>query len=317
VRPTVNPAPVTPPVTPPTTNPVDTHVEGPPTVAVGAEEGGGFGRPVETEPATEDPMTEDPATTPDAAPASTDPFTASMPAEDPELAAAAAPDDPFFVEPTLRKFGYEYDPDAASSLAMTETTPATTPAPEPAGRPLTDEEKTEVNAALLEIREMLINRDVPQAEQRIAQLAPKFEVSQASEKIEAVRLLTQKVREFWVAVIRGSMKTTTGVPLDYAGTSFSLVEATPQAIVVRFAGENKRWVPVALPGGLAKFFAEAALNDGSGNSEIVIGTIYALENGGEKADQAREYWERAASDGEEEAVQKLLPLLAVEGWSVQ
>lgn len=308
----VRPA-VKPPVVPATaTDPVDTHTAGPATIAVGAEEGGGFGRPMETEPATEEP-----ATTPAAAPASTDPFTATMPDEDPELAASAAADDPFFVEPTLRKFGYEYDPDAAVSLAMAETVPSTTPASEPTGRPLTDDEKTELNEALSEIREMLVQRQVPQAEQRIAEIAPKFEGSQASEKIEAVRLLTQKFREFWVAVIRGSMKTTTGVPLDYAGTPFSLVEATPQLIVVRFAGENKRWAPVALPGGLAKYFAEAALNDGGANSEIVIGTIYALENGGAKADQAREYWQRAASAGEEELVQKLLPLLAVEGWSVQ
>jgi hypothetical protein len=313
VRPAVNSA----PVPPKTTTPVDTHVDGPPTVAVGAEEGGGFNRPMETEPATEDPATM-PATapTPATAPASTDPFTAPMPQADPELAAAAAPDDPFFVEPTLRKFGYEYDPEAVS-LAMAETTPATTPAPEAMGRPLTDEEKTEVNEALSEIREMLVQRQVPQAERRIAALAPKFEGSQASDKIEAVRLLTQKFREFWVAVLVGSAKTTTGVPLDYEGTSFSLVEATPQLVVVRVAGENKRWAPVALPGGLAKFFAEAALDDGSANSEIVIGTIYALENGGVKADQARDYWERAAAAGEEETVQKLLPLLALEGWSVQ
>lgn len=310
VRPVGNPV-QNPPKTP---DPVDTHTEGPATVAVGAEDGGGFARPVEAAPAMDDP-----ATSPAPAPTSADPFVAAMPQADPELAASAAPDDPFFVEPTLRKFGYEYDPDAAVSVAMTpDTTPGTTEsAPEPTGRPLSDDEKQELNAALSEIREMLVQRQVPQAEQRIAELAPQFEGSQASEKIEAVRLLTQKFREFWVAVVTGSMKTTTGVPLDYAGTPFSLVEASPQLIVVRFAGENKRWAPVALPGGLAKYFAEASLDDDSANAQVVIGTIYALENGGVKADQAREYWGRAASAGEEETVQKLLPLLAVEGWSVQ
>ncbi|HEV7281100.1 MAG TPA: hypothetical protein VGN57_12925 [Pirellulaceae bacterium] len=312
--PGANPA----PVPPKNTEPVVSEATGPATIAVGAEDGGGFGRPVEADPAMQDPMSEDPAMA-TTRPGATDPFASAAPATDPELAASAAPDDPFFVEPTLKKFGYAYDADAA--VAVMETT-STTSGPmstgaTPSGRELTDEEKAEVNAELAEVRQMLIVREVPQAEQKIAALLQKFEGTQAEEKIEAIQLLTQKFRAFWVAVLTGSQKTTTGVPLDYSGTSFSLVEATPQMIVVRFAGENKRWAPVALPGGLAKFFAEAALTDGSANSQIVIGTIYALENGGAKADQAREYWERAASSGEEETVQKLLPLLEEKGWSVQ
>ncbi len=184
---------------------------------------------------------------------------------------------------------------ATSSSSAPSANVSAAPTPEPVPPPTTQELKELTRlaqTALAALRE----RNLDEADELLSKAKAAAKLDEHKEKIEHLKQLAYYTREFWRAVEEGLKGLTAGQQLTVADTVIGVVEASPNHLVIRVAGQNRRYPKRDIPGGLAMALANQWLNENDAATRIVKGAIYAVEKKSDPA-KARELWQEASTMG--------------------
>ena len=181
------------------------------------------------------------------------------------------------------------------------------PAPKP---PVVD------RATLIKLRQLLADartklgeRNVPQAQQLIAEAGKLATTPELQEVVHRNETLAKYVEEFWGAVrdaIKGLNPTD---EIDVGTSKVVLVAKEPdgRGLTIHVAGQNRQFTLQKLPNGLAIALAERWLDPKKPENKVFIGAFYAVDPKTDH-DDAKRIWNEAATAGVD-AVNDLLPLL--------
>lgn len=188
------------------------------------------------------------------------------------------------------------EPPAPAAPAATSA-PMPQPAPEPTPPPMpTPAERKELTRLAQTARLALGERNLDEADAMIAQALELARLPEHQQKLEALKQLAYYTREFWRAVDE-SLKGLSAVgELAINDTIISIVEARPNHLVIKVAGQVRRYSRNDMPGGLAMAVANHWLNQDEPATRAVKGALYAVEKKGDPG-KARELWQEAAQMG--------------------
>jgi hypothetical protein len=183
----------------------------------------------------------------------------------------------------------------------TVTTPEPDPEPSPASAPEaptppTARELEELTKLAQTARTALEERNLDEADELIAKAEPLARLPEHQEKIAHLKQLAHFTREFWKAVDE-SLKTLSSMgELTVGETVVSVVESRPNHLVIKVAGQVKRYTRRDMPGGLAMAIANLWFNEGDAAAKAARGALYAVEKKGDPG-KARDLWQEAAQMG--------------------
>lgn len=164
--------------------------------------------------------------------------------------------------------------------------------------PQTDGADSQSLAGLLaRAREQLTDRNPSAAQQTLAQAAVLASAPTHQQKVKSLQQLADWNVRFWEAVSKQLTKLPADEDLDVKGTITRVVESDASRLVIRVAGENRRYTLSDLPAGLAKFLAEMELPPNI-ETKKTIGAFLMVtaDNGAERASQE---WSTAFMSQEE------------------
>ncbi len=168
------------------------------------------------------------------------------------------------------------------------------PAQEPE-QPLDPAQVARFESSLRDARQALGERQYQQARQRIAD-ARKIAVSDEQKQLaDGFQALSTYVEDFWQAVRQGLSQLETAGELKIGKTIASVVEVGPNHLLIREAGENRRYSVDQLPAQLAVAIAMHWLDNRPAN-KLYVGAFHFV---GPPVDlsEAKRLWEQAASEG--------------------
>jgi hypothetical protein len=185
--------------------------------------------------------------------------------------------------------------------------PPPTPTPDPNARP-TRAQLAQLGTMLKTARRALGERNFDVATAELAKAEALAKDPEHKAKVERLKMLHGYVVEFWNAVAEGLKGFRGGgTELKYKDTLIAVVEASPNHIIIRSAGENRRFDRLGMPGGLAMAVADTWFNPNAASTKVFRGAFYAVEPGAD-VNEARRLWQEAALSGTNTA--PLLPVLA-------
>jgi len=174
--------------------------------------------------------------------------------------------------------------------------PSPTPEPmDPTPTPMPEVTTTPAEAKMLgeslqAAREALTQRDFATAYKEAEKAKELAKLPEHQAKAARVQELIDLYREFWDAVRKGMTMLTGGDTMTIGSTVVAIVESSADRLVIRHAGQNKRYTPKELPPGIARELAQRALNQNDPASQAVMGAIYAVDADPENVAKARAMW---------------------------
>jgi hypothetical protein len=178
----------------------------------------------------------------------------------------------------------------------------------PSEQPPDPEQMDRFHTELQSARKALGKREYQQAKERIAAARQLAVTEEQNQTVTAHQALTTYTEGFWDAVREGIKKLETTGELKIGDTIVSVVEVGPGHILLREAGENRRYSVDQLPPRLALAIAEHWFDDRAVN-KLSLGAYYFVTPPIDAA-QARRLWEEAATQGVD--VKGLLRLLQID-----
>ena len=200
---------------------------------------------------------------------------AAMPAEMPEKS-TPQPDAPAERKPEMSK------PEAKTPAA---DSPAATP-----------EEKAAVGEALATARRALAERNLTEAEDRLAQATLEATAPELLAEVDRVQLLARYVGDFWNAVRQHMAKLESATTITVDGEELSIIESTEQKIIFRVAGKRREYTFEKLPPKLAYWLADTWLDKSNPAAFMTLGAYQAVAPQGDRQ-LARQLFEQAAAAG--------------------
>jgi hypothetical protein len=185
--------------------------------------------------------------------------------------------------------------------------PPTPPMPAPPAAP-TPEQTEKVRAILLRARQSLADRDPAAATAAVKEAEQLAGEGPLQDAIAPTADLAHYVGEFWRAV-HAALPKLGGSEIELGDTVVYVVEAGPDRLVIRMAGQNREYTPQKLPSGLARRIAENWL-DKSAATKVIIGAFLAVDPTMQQSsgkEKARGLWKEAARQGAD--VKELLRVL--------
>ncbi len=171
-------------------------------------------------------------------------------------------------------------------------------------------------ATLIKLRQLLADartklgeRNIPQAQQLIAEAGKLATVPELQEVVHRNETLAKYVEEFWGAVrdaIKG-LNPTDEIDVGTSKVVFVSKEPDGRGLTIHVAGQNRQFTLQKLPNGLAIALAERWLDPKKPENKVFIGAFYAVDPKTDR-DDAKRIWNEAAAAGVD-AVNDLLPLL--------
>lgn len=163
-------------------------------------------------------------------------------------------------------------------------------------------------AALTAVRSAVSGRDMAAAKENLA-VAAKFK-GIAEYDAEWARLdeLVAYVAEFWQAVERGAKVAEGTQELMIGGQLVSVVEYADATLVLRVAGQNRRYKLRDMPAKVALTLAQQVMQPEAPNNKVFFGSFLALDGKGDRG-LAKQMWDDASLAKID--VRRLLPELEV------
>jgi outer membrane biosynthesis protein TonB len=201
----------------------------------------------------------------------------------------------------------EPEPAETQPPAMTpEPAPAEPPppAPEPmpatpapvAMTPPTNAEIAQLSKLMTTARNALTDQNIAEAKQAAQQARQLAKAPAHVAKAERLQMLVTLVSEFWRAVDESLKGIEGGDVITIATTQVAVVEVTPDLLIIRVAGRNKRYPRSDMSEGLAMGLADSWLDQTSEVTPLVRGAFYAIARN-QKPDEARQQFSQAAAKG--------------------
>ena len=164
--------------------------------------------------------------------------------------------------------------------------------------PQSETANSESLAALLTTaRKQLAERNPSAAKQALAQAATLVSAPPHQAKVESLQQLADWNVRFWEAVSKRLTKLPADEDLDVNGTITRVVESDANRLVLRVAGENRRYNLSDLPAGLAKFLAEMELPANIETKKTIGAFLMVTADDG--AERASQEWSTAFMSQEE------------------
>ena len=194
---------------------------------------------------------------------------------------------------------------AVRPATLAASDPPQPPAPEP-----TPEQLEELGAALMSARDSLTQRNFERvaAELQKAEALPQRPQDRA--KVNRLQQLANHVREFRQAVDDALAGFEAGETVQVGNsTVVNIVEVSPDTLVIRLLGMNRRYSLQELPPGLAIAIARHELPADSPHTKVLEGAYLATlpTTDAEDLAQVRAWWQEAASA--DPTVQSLMAVL--------
>jgi hypothetical protein len=189
------------------------------------------------------------------------------------------------------------EPMPATPATTPEPTPAPapTPSPEPAPAP-TAKELEELTKLAQTARTALEERNLDEANELIAKAESLAKLPEHQEKIANLKQLAHYTSEFWRAVDE-SLKTLSNMgELTIGDNVISIIESRPNHVVIKVAGQVKRYNRRDMPGGLAMAIANLWFKEDDAAAKAARGALYSVEKKGDPG-RARELWQEAGQMG--------------------
>jgi hypothetical protein len=177
----------------------------------------------------------------------------------------------------------------------------------PSEHPLDPAQVARFQAELREARKALGARQFQQAKERIDSAKQIAVSEEQNQLVDGFQTLTPYVEGFGEAVREGLKGLETAGELKIGNTVVSVVEASPDHIVIREAGENRRYSVDQLPARLAVAIAGHWFDDRPDN-KLYLGAFHFVGPPIDVA-EAKRLWEEAAGAGID--VKGLLALLGM------
>jgi hypothetical protein len=160
------------------------------------------------------------------------------------------------------------------------------------------------------LRTSLAQRDLLAAKEKLAEVKAAAAAPEEKATAERLDLLYNYLFDFWKSVDEGGRTLHGTDELVISGKRVAVVEydAANSRLVLRVAGENKRYTLREMPPRVALTLAQLVLKPGAPQNEVFFGAFLALDAKGDRK-LAREAWDKAARGGVD--VKLLLPELDV------
>lgn len=171
----------------------------------------------------------------------------------------------------------------------------------------TAEQAAAFDAAIRASFEALGSRDLDGASQQLAVASENAISIEQRKMLRGMEAVKQGVEAFWDAA-RDGLKGLVGTndELELQSGRVGIVEATPEYLILRIAGQNRRFEFDSMPSGLAKILAERWFDENAASTKIFLGSFMLVDPAGDK-EKVRQLWQEAASSGI--MIDELLPLL--------
>ncbi|HVW37206.1 MAG TPA: hypothetical protein VHB99_07865, partial [Pirellulales bacterium] len=176
---------------------------------------------------------------------------------------------------------------------MSKPEAKTPPADSPAATP---EEKAAVGEALTDARRALGDRNLTEAEDRLAQATLEATAPELLAEVDRVQLLARYVGDFWDAVRQHMAKLESATTITVDGEELSIIESTGQKIIFRVAGKRREYTFEKLPPKLAYWLADNWLDKSNPAAFMTLGAYQAVAPKGDRQ-LARQLFEQAAAAG--------------------
>lgn len=137
-------------------------------------------------------------------------------------------------------------------------------------------------------RKQLVDRNPSAAQQALSSIDATSLTPENQAKLTGLQQVVDLNTKFWDAVSKRLTKLPADEDLDVNGTLTRVVESDANRLVLRMAGENKRYTLTDMPPGLAKFLAEEELPANVETKKIIGAFLLVTPEGG--VDRAKEEW---------------------------
>ncbi len=206
------------------------------------------------------------------------------------------------VEPMPQPTMEPTPPTTPTSVTPPPTTPTPTPTPEPMPEPGPSREEIKALAqALTTARAAIGEQNFPIAEREIAKALPLAKTDEHKAMAERLQLLNDYVVRFRKAISETLARFGGGDQIDFGdGTTIGIVEVTPDLLVIRVGGENRRYPMADLPPGLAIRLGEMSLDKASLDTVVLKAAFIAVNPkiGDDDLAKVQAWWQEAASVGD-------------------
>jgi hypothetical protein len=187
----------------------------------------------------------------------------------------------------------------STNSAKTEI-PSDTPPADPA-------QVAKFQGTLAAARAALGRRDFTDAKARIEQAKRLTVTDDQNNMADGFESLAGYVEGFWEAVREGTEGLESVGELTIGSTPVSIVEVGQKHLIIRTAGQNRRYALDKLPAGLAVAIAKRWFDERADN-KVILGAFHFVDPRTNVAD-AKRLWEEAAAAGVD--VKRLLSLLPI------
>jgi len=170
----------------------------------------------------------------------------------------------------------------------------------------TRRELEDLGRALSTARTALSERNLDVAEEQLKLAEGLAQLPEHKGLVERLDKLREYVGEFWNAVRDALEALEPGQELTIGNTIVAVVEVTPERLVLRVAGQNRRYRLEELPSGLAIVLADRWFDASAPSTKVFKGAFMAVDRSYTPAD-ARRLWDEAQRAGV--PLDDLLPVL--------
>jgi hypothetical protein len=195
------------------------------------------------------------------------------------------------------------EPNEPSPETPNPQTPTATPTPKPEPNPTASQQPTPEQAAVFDktlrvAYDALAGRDVAAAKRALADAEPLAINEEQQSRLRGMQVVLQGVESFWKAAregLKGLIGTNEDLELE-SGTRVGVVEAAPDFLILRIAGQNKRYEFADLPPGLALLLAKRWFDASAPSTKVFLGAFQFVDPRGDEED-VRQLWETAGRAG--------------------
>jgi len=154
--------------------------------------------------------------------------------------------------------------------------------------------RSELRALIDEMWQAMSKRDLEMARSTLNRLAAEVKNDQERQAVESLDYLLRHLEEFWRTLYRIVPLMKSGEELAIGDTYIVVVEATRDEVVIRAAGQNRRYLIREIPTPLVRVIVARRFQPGP-EADALFGAFLAVDPKGDPH-EAEQLWRRADDD---------------------